>query len=310
MFTGWFLSFLRRSKAKALKRPPSRSGSSNKKRASNVVQLFPSAKPTAAKTKKTEPKPKAGRQKLVRVAFHEKKAKASLTKIRPRVNFGRRVFALVLGSVSLLAILVVVAVLSPLLAVREIEVVGTNRVSAEAIARDLKSLKGKPLPQISSEDLAAKLKEYQLIDSVSAVALPPSTLRVVVIERSAIAIVMINDIPYLYDAAGVQLGRAKPSDKLPMIENAGNPSSSKNFEAAIKVILSLPLELLPKVKSMSAASKDDVVLHLRTFNQKIFWGDDSEPALKATVLKALMNHYASKYGQTFDVSSPGQPSVF
>jgi cell division protein FtsQ len=213
-------------------------------------------------------------------------------------------------SVGLLVVLVIVAVVSPLLAVREIEIVGTNRVSSTEILKDLKYLKGKPLPQITSDELATKLGKYELIDSVSAVALPPSKLRVVVVERSAIAIVSINNVPYLYDAAGVQLGRAGAKDRLPIIHNAGNPSSSVAFKSAVSVLLSLPVDLLPRVFSVSAASKDNVVLALRTYSQQIFWGDASDPALKAKVLDALMKHYATHYRATFDVSSPSQPSVY
>lgn len=293
-----------------MKRPPSRSGSPKSKRPTNVVPHFPKAKPKVPRNRAVKPTKDVIRKESKRLAIQAKSSRASLSQIRPRVGFGRKVFIATISSVVLLAILVTVAVLSPLLAVREIEVVGTNRVSKEAILKDLKSLQGKPLPQITSEELAARLSKYQLIDSVAAVALPPSKLRVVVVERSAISIVNINAIPYLYDAAGVQLGRASASDKLPLIENAGNPSSSTVFKVAIRVVLSLPLELLPKVKSISATSKDDVSLKLRSFNQTILWGDDSDPALKAKVLSALMNHYKNRYGQTFDVSSPSQPSVY
>ncbi|MFM2384527.1 MAG: hypothetical protein RL166_401 [Actinomycetota bacterium] len=291
-----------------MKRPPSRTGSPKKKRPSNVVPLFPKAPPKAPKVK--APSRQFIRRESKRLSIQEKNSRAAISRLKPKVEFGRRVLIASIAAVSVLAILVTVAVLSPLLAVRKIEIVGANRVSAEAIEKDLKSLKGKPLPQVTSEELAAKLSKYQLIDSVSAVALPPSTLRVVVVERTAIVVVRINEILYLYDAAGVQLGRAKGSDKLPLIENAGDPGTSKTFKQAINVILSIPLELLPKVASISATSKDDVVLQLRTYNQRIMWGDDSDPALKAKVLSALMKHYDKRYGQTFDVSSPNQPSVF
>jgi cell division protein FtsQ len=274
------------------------------------VPLFPKAKPKAQRDKIAPPKRDVIRKESRRLAIQEKNSRAAISRIRPRVGFGKKVLTATVSSVALLAILVTIAVVSPLLAVREIEVVGTNRVSKESILKDLKSLQGKPLPQITSEELAARLSKYQLLDSVAAVALPPSKLRVVVVERSAISIVNINAIAYLYDAAGVQLGRAKSSDKLPVIENAGNPSSSAVFKAAIKVVLNLPLELLPKVQSISATSKDDVSLKLRSLNQRILWGDDSDPALKAKVLSALMNHYKNRYGQTFDVSSPSQPSVY
>lgn len=250
------------------------------------------------------------RRESKRLSIREKNSRNAIAQIKPKVDFGKRIILAIVSSVSVLVILVLIAVFSPLLAVRDIEVFGSNRVSAASILKDLKSLKGKPLPQITSDEVAAKLNKYQLIDSVSVVALPPNKLRVVVVERSAIVIVRINEIAYLYDAAGVQLGRAKQTDKLPVVIQAGNPATSKSFSSAIKVVLSLPLDLLPKISSISASSLDNVVLELRTYNQRILWGDNSEPALKAKVLGALMKHYAKRYGQTFDVSSPSQPSVY
>lgn len=293
-----------------MQRPPSRSGAGKPKKLATVVPLFPKKNVRAPKEKKPAPSKLVVRKQAQRLNVQEKISRANVSKLRPRIDFGRKVFLASASAVLVLVILVIVAVVSPLLAVREIEVVGANRVSASAIAKDLNYLKGKPLPQITSDELASKLSKYQLIDSVSAVAMPPSKLRVVVVERSAIAIVNINDVPYLYDAAGVQLGRAKASDKLPTIHNAGNPSSSGSFKSAVEVLLSLPLQLLPNVSGVSASSKDNVVLDLRSYSQQIFWGDASEPALKASVLAALMKHYANHFNATFDVSSPSQPSVY
>lgn len=293
-----------------MNRPPSRNGSRKTKGSSNVVPLFPSKQKPVKSPKAPKIERKVLKQQSKRLSIHERNAKSAVTKLRPGISFGRKITFAIVGSITALAIFVVVAVYSPLLAIRNIEVVGASRVSSDAIQKDLRGLKGKPLPQISSELLAAKLSKYQLIDSVSAVALPPSGLRVVIVERSAIAIVKINNISYLYDAAGVQLGRASITDRLPSINNAGNPASSESFAQAIRVILSLPMGLLPKISSISAASKDNVILNLRSRNQKVLWGDDSDPALKAEVLSALMKHYVKHYGTTFDVSSPSQPSVY
>lgn len=294
-----------------MKRPPSRTGATKPKKARRAPSILLPMRPTkAAAEKPVKPSRQVIRKESKRLSLSEKNSRNNVARIRPKVDFGKRIILAVVSSVSVLVVLVLIAVFSPLLAVHDIEVVGANRVSSAAILRDLKTLKGKPLPQITSDEIAAMLNKYQLIDSVSAVALPPSKLRVVVVERSAVVIVRINEIAYLYDAAGVQLGRAKPSDKLPEVINAGNPSTSKSFSSAIKVVLSLPMDLLPKVSAISASSLDNVVLDLRAFNQRILWGDDSDPALKAKVLAALMNHYAKRYGQTFDVSSPSQPSVY
>jgi cell division septal protein FtsQ len=191
-----------------------------------VVQLF-------APQKKSSPlKNDSARDSAKRLAIHERNARASVAKLRPKTSFGRRVWVGLIAAVSLLTILVVVVWVTPVLAVTKIEVVGTKLVSEAEILKDLKSLKGRPLPQITTDEVAAKLSDYELIDSVSAVSVPPNTLRIVVIERSALAIVVINGVQYLYDPAGVQIGRASSSDKLPTIAGAGNPSTSKAFAVA------------------------------------------------------------------------------
>jgi cell division protein FtsQ len=214
------------------------------------------------------------------------------------------------AAITALVALVLVAVFSPLLAVSKIEIVGAKMVEEKNILKDLSTLLGKPLPQVSSDEVALRLSKYDLIDSVSVVSVPPNTLRVLITERSAIAIVVINNIRYLYDAAGVQLGRATDEDRLPVITGAGNPASSKGFSRSIDVILSLPMSLLPEISWIRASSKDNVVLGLRKNGQSILWGDSSAPALKAEVLLALMKHYKRTLNLTFDVSSPNQPSVY
>ena len=292
-----------------MKRPPARPGTQPKAKpkkpsTGNVVSLFP-----RGSKKQTTPKVKIRRESK-RLAIHERNARASVARLKPRSSFGRKVWIALIASVAILAALVVVVWVTPVLAVTQIDVVGTKLVSEKDILKDLQSLKGKPLPQITTDEVAARLSKYELIDSVSAVSVPPNTLRIVVIERSAIAIVPINGVSYLYDPAGVQLGRATAAEKLPMIVSAGNPATSKAFARSIDVLLSLPNSLLSSVWSIKASSKDNVVLVLRSRNQKILWGDPSQPGLKAKVLLALMTHYETSPGLTFDVSSPNQPSVY
>lgn len=240
---------------------------------------------------------------------HEAGARSRVSRIRPNVSLAKKLWISVGVSLGLLVVLVVVAVFSPLLAIQKIEIVGNSKVSSKDLTKDLEFLKGLPLPQVSNDAIVAKLSKYQLIDSVSAVSMPPSTLRVVIVERKALAKVSINGIDYLYDAVGVQLGRAQTSDKLPSIYSAGDPKSSESFKQSIEVLLSVPVKLLPKIAGIQALSKDNVTLFLHSWNQKVLWGDDSNRALKAKVLIALLDHYDGKYGLTFDVSSPNNPTV-
>lgn len=296
-----------------MKRPPSRTSSKkavrkSTPRADNVVQLFPNRKPSKpAKVKPAKPKLRSAAKRL---SIHERNVRAQVSRISPRVNFARRVWLGVLAGLTTLIVLVGVAVFSPLLALEKLVVVGATLVPEKSVLKDLGYLMGRPLPQISNDEVTKKLSKYELIDSVSIVAVPPHTLRVVITERTAIALVEVNGVAYRYDAVGVQLGRSTGSEKLPLILDSGNPSTSKSFSRAISVILSLPMSLLPRVQSIRATSKDNVVLSLRANRQRVLWGDGSQPALKAQVLGALMKNYEKRIGLTFDVSSPNQPSVY
>ncbi|MEY4398635.1 MAG: hypothetical protein RLZ53_1211 [Actinomycetota bacterium] len=295
-------------------RPPSRTGGSGKP--APKAPALPKSKPQkpAGRVKpKRVQSPKVDRTFLKRqerrLKAHEAGARSRVSRIRPRFSLAKKLWLAVGISLGLLVVLVFVAVYSPLLAIQKVEIVGNSKVSSKDLAKDLAFLKGLPLPQVSNDAIVAKLSKYQLIDSVSAVSMPPSTLRVVIVERKALAKVSINGIDYLYDAVGVQLGRAQSSDKLPTILSVGDPKSSESFKQSIAVLLSVPIKLLPKIAGIQALSKDNVTLFLRSSNQKVLWGDDSKRALKAKVLFALLEHYDGKYGLTFDVSSPNNPTV-
>lgn len=293
-----------------MKRPPSGPDSMGprkrrKPRSGNVVPIFRNTK-----NKAPIEVPKFDRLEVKRLAIHQKNLRASVTKLRPRTSFGRRVWLGILASLASLLLLVAAAVFSSWLAVDKIDIVGADLVSESAIRKDLKGLLGKPLPQVSSEEVAIKLGKYELIESVSVISVPPNTLQIRITERSALCLVKINGISYRYDPAGVQLGRATTKDRLPAIIDAGNPESSKSFGRSVEVILALPLDLLKSVESVKASSKDNVLLSLRVNRQRILWGDNTQSALKSRVLQALMKHYKKSVGITFDVSSPNQPSVY
>lgn len=295
-------------------RPPSRTGGSARPAvrpsSKSEVKASKVAKPSRPKRSKTVKVNKSFlKRQEKRLKAHEVGARRGVSRIRPKVSLARKLWISVGVSLGLLVVLVIVAVFSPLLAIQKIEIVGNSKVSSKDLTRDLEFLKGLPLPQVSNDVIVSKLSKYQLIDSVSAVSLPPSTLRVVVVERKALVKLNINGVDYLYDAVGVQLGRAKSSDKLPTIYSAGDPKSSESFKQSIDVLLGVPVSLLPKIAGIQALTKDNVTLFLRSWNQKVLWGDDSNRALKAKVLMALLSHYDGKYGLTFDVSSPNNPTV-
>lgn len=227
-----------------------------------------------------------------------------------RRRFRRIVASVSVGAISILLIIVGSVSFSSVLAVKEIFVSGTDRISASEISKALKDFVGTPLPLIDQGEIAQSLEGFELIESFSATAMPPNGLQIRISERQPLAIVTVSGQRWLYDPAGVRIARAKSDDKLPEILISENPLNSQRYRNAIDVLLALPEQLLDEVEFIEAKTKDDVRLSLRsTKDQRIVWGDSSNSVLKSKVLQALMKNHRRSSGVTFDVSSPNAPVV-
>ena len=218
--------------------------------------------------------------------------------------------SITVGSIFILGILTAVATFSPLLAIQQISVVGTQRLNPDEISKALSSQIGKPLPLLNHDEIAKSLAGFTLIESFAATAVPPNGLQVSVSERQALCVVEYQGALWLHDPAGVRIAVAEPTDLLPRILIAGEPSSSQPFKDSVDVLLALPVELLAEVEIIQANTRDDVQMRLRgSLGQRISWGDSSDAVLKSRVLQALMANNQGVTGVTFDVSSPNAPVV-
>jgi len=254
------------------------------------------SKPLAKPVAKAKPKPRSNV-----VQFRDFKEPSSAAK---------RWLLSLAAAVGVLILFIGVAVYSPLLAVEKIRITGTKLVSKQQILKVLKPELGKPLPQIAAADVAELLKQFKLIQSVSVISSPPHTLTVRVVERMPIAIVSQGGTYYFYDPAGVQIAPASRFDQLPVVAISGKPATSASYAAAVSVILALPVDLLPKISSVSARSIDNVTFQLRGYaGQRVIWGDKSNAVLKSKVLAALIKNQKATDRVTYDVSSPSAPTV-
>lgn len=218
--------------------------------------------------------------------------------------------SLSVGSILILGVLTAVATFSPLLAIQQVSVVGTQRLNPEEISKALAGQIGKPLPLLNQDEIAKSLAGFTLIESFSATAVPPNGLQVRVSERQALCIVEYQGALWLHDPAGVRIAVAEPTDLLPRILISEEPSSSQRFKDSVDVLLALPVELLAEVESIQANTRDDVQMSLRgSLGQRISWGDSSDAVLKSKVLQALIANNQGVTGVTFDVSSPNAPVV-
>ncbi len=281
----------------------------------------PQSKP-AVKASTPLPKAKAPvskkqqQQKLLKIRKSSKRnsilsrlspeAKRFTAKSRKR----KTVLLIVISSLGALLALVFATIFTPLLAVEKIEVGGLKRLKEKSIVNALTSQIGKPLPMVSPSEISKSLTAFALIESFSVVSLPPHTLKIQISERQPIGVILLGGTNYLYDPAGVRIGIASGGERLPKISISGDPEDSKEFDAAIEVLMALPASLLERVSEINAKSKDDVTLRLRGYSgQRIIWGDGSDSVLKSKVLDALVANQKETDRVTFDVSSPNAPVV-
>jgi len=204
--------------------------------------------------------------------------------------------------------LLIASFLTPLFAIEKIVVAGAERLDEKKLAASLEPLKGKSLTLISDAEVAGLLAGYELIETFTFQAEPPSTLRVKVRERQPLLVLKRGGQNFLFDAAGVRIGAAKDLSVYPLFEFDGNTESDPRFAHAVELMLSLPVELYLKISFVRVSEQLTSNFTLRQGGVGVIWGDNSQPLLKAEVLNSLLAT-GQKPGVRIDVSSPNAPVV-
>jgi cell division protein FtsQ len=275
----------------------------------------PQARPpkTARSTKTAAPrKPRfAGRSKDKQAEPSAESAANVLTFPEPKGKRRKRNLLMVLAAVAaVVAGLLAGAVYSPVLAVDTISVSGTRLLTPAQVQAALEPLRGKPLPQITDEEVGRLLQPLVQVKAVSAEARPPSGLAVAVRERVPVALVKQGEQYQLVDVDGVQLAATDDpaSVSLPVIDGGAGAIGQDLFRATAAVLGALPADVLAKLSNASAQSVDAVELKL-VDGQTIIWGNASERELKAKVLEALLKVPADPKNpvRVYDVSVPRHP---
>jgi cell division protein FtsQ len=229
----------------------------------------------------------------------------------PKAKRRRKKILLAVGTVVVLvAGLLAAAIYSPVLALQTISVSGTRLLTPAQVQTALEPLRGKPLPQISDDDVRGLLGSLVQVKSVSVEARPPSTLAIAVHERVPVALVKQGEQYQLVDVDGIQLGTTSDpaSASLPVIDGGAGAIGQDLFRATAAVLGALPADVLAKLSNASAQSVDAVELKL-VDGQTIVWGNASEKELKAKVLAALLKVPADPKNpvRVYDVSVPRHP---
>ena len=289
--------------------PPQPAKPARAARVSPIVSRTP--KPEKAQKPEKPISTRPSRREL-RAARRERRSyeKGEVRRFTRRPRSRRRVIAAVIALVLVFAGLIAVAVWSPLLALRQIQVVGASRIDPAAITDALDGQLGTPLALLDLDLMTQQLAEFPLIRSYTTQSVPPNTLVVTIVEREPVGLVVDGSSFAVVDPAGVVIDSAveRPAG-LPLISagdaSIGNPA----FVSAIEVLLALPPELLARVETITASTKDDVSFVLAGGVQSVTWGSADRSAFKARVLATLVATQPESAGVEYDLSAPDAPVV-
>jgi len=234
--------------------------------------------------------------------------RSEVRRFTSRSRHRRNLWIAAAGTVVALVAFVLVGVFSPLMALRTIEITGTNRIPAADVAQALEGQLGTPLPLLDLTEVKAQLSEFSLIRSYVTESRPPDTLVVRIVEREPVGAITSTAGFDLVDAAGVviQSGPDRPQG-YPLIDAAGGASGA-GFQAAIAVVRALPEGIRGQLDTVTAATKDDVTLTLGG-GARVVWGNAERSEYKAIVLAALLVSRPVGSVTEYDVSSPDSAVV-
>ncbi|MFI6319183.1 cell division protein FtsQ/DivIB [Nonomuraea sp. NPDC050556] len=189
---------------------------------------------------------------------------------------------------------------SPVLGVRSVEVVGNLTVETGSIQSQAGVPSLQPLATVDLADVETRILALRKIATAKVVRAWPSTLRIEVVEREAVAVVPVDGKAALVDRTGVvtEIKDVAPP-RLPVLRldrpGPGDPATI----AAIKVVGELPPDLARRVEEVRATSAEGISLKL-TDGRTVVWGGADRGADKARILADLLRRKA----QVYDVSSP------
>ncbi|MEJ5868919.1 FtsQ-type POTRA domain-containing protein [Pseudokineococcus sp. 5B2Z-1] len=284
--------------------PVSRSSSSPVSRPGSPgpVHLRRSSAASAAAPSGAAPAAVLGRRRAA--AAPTDTARRFAERARARRRLALRPLLAVLAALVVVAGLAYVLLWSPLLVVREVGVVGVERLERPAVAELVEPAVGTPLARVDTAALEEVVEQVPLVETATVARVWPSGLEVRVVERVPVAAVADPAGGYsVVDRTGLTvLHEAEVPTDVPLVAVDLGSARPGTVEAVTRVLDGLPPQLREQVATAGGTSPDDVVLQLRS-GARVVWGGAEQTPVKADVLTALLQRPAAVY----DVSSPAAP---
>ncbi len=187
---------------------------------------------------------------------------------------------------------------SSLLTAEQVSVLGVDGAPAQEIENTAQVPLGVPLAQLDTEAIGNQLTSIPWVASIDVRRGWPHDVVIAVTPRTAIAVTASG---LGVDAHGVEFSPTSPlAANLPIVKGNGI-----GLVSATGVLASLPDDLRPKVAEVSATTRDNVELTLKS-GALVKWGSVEQAELKSQVTRALLKRKAKVY----DVSAPELPTTF
>jgi cell division protein FtsQ len=193
---------------------------------------------------------------------------------------------------------------TPIMAARNVVVVGLGAVTQEEVTAAAAVAPGTPLLQVDTDAVAERVAAIRRVASARVQRQYPSTLRVTVIERLPVVVKDYPDGPHLFDKDGVDFATAPPPAGVPYLDTDNPGPNDAPTKAALQVMTALRPEVAGQVGRVAAPSVAAITLTL-TDGRTVVWGTTDRTEEKALNLAALL----TQPGRTYDVSSPDLPTV-
>jgi cell division protein FtsQ len=247
-------------------------------------------------------------RKAARLAARERKRfeRGEVRRFTRRTRTRRTLWLTIAGIVVTLAVVLGVAIFSPLLALRDIEVEGTSRIEKAEVIAAIDGQLGTPLALLDNQRIVRELSDFALIRSFVTETVPPGTLVIHIVEREPVAVIAAGERFAFIDPAGVVVRTmTERPDDLPLIKVDGEATAGNvAFDSIVEVLLALPDKLLARVNSVTASTKDDVTFEFRGKGQTVVWGSVDLSAQKARVLDTLLGLKNASTVKKYDIRAP------
>ncbi|WP_157244694.1 cell division protein FtsQ/DivIB [Nonomuraea typhae] len=190
---------------------------------------------------------------------------------------------------------------SPVLGVRNVEIVGNLTVPADRIRQQAAIAALHPMATVDLAAVEHRILGIRQLATARASREWPATLKISVSERVPVAVVPVDGgKAALVDKHGVVIEiRAVAPPSLPVLQLGRMNPADPVMLAVLKVVSGLPEALAGKVKTVQAGSAEGISFGLND-GRTVVWGGSDRGEEKARVLVSLLSRKADVY----DISSP------